>query len=359
MKKEAATRWKRSLLRWYHAHAVWAKIGGVLVFLVVVASLYFAVLSSPRSVGVALGVTPTVPVTTQASGTPTSAPSPTSSSAPASTSTSAFPPGLYQANVQKDVSYGPLGGAEQLDLCTPVGARGLRPGVVLIHGGGFEQGNKSSYDQFCSYLASQGFVAATLNYRLAPLNVWPAQLVDVQLAVRWLRAHASEYALDTRRLCSFGDSAGGHLAVFLGVLSTIHPGDEAGLLSNQSPKVSCVVDEFGPVDMTALTRNAFWQGVFPSLFRVGGQSNQATLRDASPLFLVSARSAPTLIIQGTKDTIVPPSQSQALQTALQQAGVSVGYISYAGEHAFGSLSNEQITALQSQAFAYLVKQEQP
>lgn len=352
-------RWNRSLSRWYRAHALWAKIGGVLVFLVVVASLYFAVLSSPRPVGVALGVTPTPSLLAQASATPTVTAAPTTPSVPVSTPTSAFPPGPYGVTNQKGLSYGPLGSAEQLDLCTPVGASGLRPGVVLIHGGGFEEGSKSSYDQFCSYLASQGFVAATLNYRLAPLNVWPAQLVDVQLAVRWLRAHASDYALDTRRLCSFGDSAGGLLAVFLGVLASIHPGDQAGMLADQSPKVSCVVDEFGPVDMTMLTKNPFWKGVFPSLFGVGGQSNQATLRDASPLFQVSGRSAPTLILQGTVDTVVPPSQSQALQQALQQAGVPVSYISYDGEHAFGSLSNAQITALQGQAFAYLVQQERP
>lgn len=352
-------RWRRSLFRWYRAHAIWAKIGGVMIFLVVVALLYFAVLSSPRPTGVALGVTPTSSPLAQASVTPSVTPAPTSSSAPVSTPTSAFPPGPYQATTQKGVAYGPLGSAEQLDLCTPVGASGLRPGVVLIHGGGFEAGSKSSYDQFCGYLASQGFVAATLNYRLAPLNVWPAQLVDVQLAVRWLRAHASEYALDTRRLCSFGDSAGGQLAVFLGVLATIHPGDQAGMLADQSPKVSCVVDEFGPVDMTALTKNPFWKGVFPALFGVGGQNNQATLRDASPLFQVSGRSAPTLILQGTADTVVPPSQSHALQDALQQAGVPVSYISYDGDHAFGSLSNAQITALQGQAFAYLVQQERP
>ena len=157
-----------------------------------------------------------------------------------------LPPPRYHATVQSNVAYGPLAG-ETLDLCQPQGAAGLRPGVILLHGGGWTAGDKSEYSAeytgLCTFLAGQGVVAAAINYRLTPYNTWPAPLVDAQLAVRYLRANASRLQLDAPRLCSWGDSAGGHLAVFLGVLRTSHSGDQATLDATASPQVACVVDD--------------------------------------------------------------------------------------------------------------------
>lgn len=89
------------------------------------------------------------------------------------------------------------------------------------------------------------------------------------------------------------------------------------------------------------------------------QSNPAIYYDASPLFDVSPRSAPTLIIQGTRDIIVPASQSQELQQRLQQAHVPVQYISYQGDHAYQGLNQEQKDGIQAQIFSYLASQEHP
>src|SRR5262249_33053417 len=160
-----------------------------------------------------------------------------------------LPPASYAADLRRDVAYG-LRAAEALDLCLPAHATTPRPGVLLIHGGGWQDGDKELYSAICQVLAQHGFVAATMNYRLAPAHTWPAQLVDAQLAVRWLRHSARDLMLDPTRLCAFGDSAGAHLSLFLGSLRTIHPGDEAGRYVDQSPQVSCVVDAFGPVDLT-------------------------------------------------------------------------------------------------------------
>lgn len=267
-----------------------------------------------------------------------------------------LPPARYQTSLQRDLLYGPLG-TDRLDLCLPQHASGLRPGVVLIHGGGWRAGDKTNYSEVCAYLASQGFVAATINYRLTPINTWPAPLVDVQLAVRWLRAHASDYALDPTRICSYGASAGGHLAVFLGVLPTIHPGDAAALLADQSPAVRCVVDEFGPVDLTQLTATPGQQSILTDLF--GGAtsaSDPAIYRDASPLLLVSSQSAPTLIIQGTQDTLVPPAQSLALQSALERAHVDAQYISYPGGHSYSGLLQPDLLRIDTQILTFLLAQ---
>jgi acetyl esterase/lipase len=255
----------------------------------------------------------------------------------------ALPAARYGVALRYDLSYGPLS-EETLDLCSPEGAQGPRPGVILIHGGGWVQGDKRDFAADCAYLASQGFVAVTVGYRLAPAAAWPAPLVDVQLAVRALRAHADEYGLDPTRLCALGFSAGGHLAVFLGVLAGIHPGDEAALYADQSPMVGCVVDESGPTDLTARFSPAFDEHFLLPLF--GGATRQAAAalyREASPLFAVSRQAAPTLIVQGERDDIVPAEQAHALRQALRLEGVPVEYIGYDGTHGLGSLAsvNEQ------------------
>lgn len=282
----------------------------------------------------------------------------TQAGTPAAGQGTSNPGGPNQASIQMDISYGPLP-QEVLDLCTPQNSGTTHPGVILIHGGSWTGGEKSDFDTMCSVLAERGFVAATINYRLAPRFTWPNQLVDSQLAVRWLRAHANQYGLDPQRLCSLGSSVGGQLAVFLGVLSTIHPGDQAGLLANQSPKVSCVVDEFGPVDLTAPLGPA---SVTPLHDLFGGatlQSDPAVYRDASPIFDVSAQSAPTLIIQGSQDQLVYPAQSQELFQALQRNHVPVKYISYDGGHGFSGLTYDQEISYQQQAIAFLVMEEHP
>lgn len=268
-------------------------------------------------------------------------------------------PEHYQVITYSNVHYGPLPD-EILDLCLPANAATPRPGIIVIHGGGWTGGGKGTYDGFCSYLASQGFVAAAINYRLAPAHIWPAQLIDVQLAVRWLRSQAHLIKLDPQRICSFGTSAGAHLAIFLGVLATIHEGDEAGVLANESPGVSCVVDEFGPTDLTAPLNTAYQRSILSALLGAATlQSNPAIYRDASPIFDVSPHSAAMLIVQGDSDNVVPPSQSQELQKKLQQAQVPVQYISYMGGHGLSGLTQEQKDTIQTQVVAFLTTQEHP
>jgi len=265
----------------------------------------------------------------------------------------------YAVVTRDDLDYGPLPD-ENLDLCYPTNATTPRPGVILLHGGGWAVGNKSTNDSFCSLLASQGFVAITINYRLTPKYTWPAPLVDAQLAVRWLRAKAHSIHLNPKRLCAYGVSAGAHLSIFLGTLSAIHAGDEAQLFADESSEVSCVVDDFGPTDLTGLLSTPYQRSiVLPLMHNLTPQDDLALYRDASPLFDVTPRSAPMLIIQGTEDAIVPQSQSLALQQKLEQAHVPVKYISYKGGHSFLGLGEQQKDAIQVQIVDFLVAQEHP
>lgn len=281
-------------------------------------------------------------------------PAPTPTVTPLTT----LPPARYAVTTRANIPYGPLA-QETLDLCQPTGAAGRRPGVVLIHPGGFSAGGASDLAAICSYLASQGFLAASINYRLAPVAPWPAELVDAQLAVRWLRSRAGALDLDPHRLCSLGLSAGALLAVFVGELATIHPGDEAGLLANQSPQTSCIVDDFGPTDIPQLVSDPTNQQIAQTLLGGTQETQRAIEHDASPVFAVSSATAPTLIVQGTSDMLVPPSQSEELRQALEQHHVPVQYLSYDGGHLFLGLSSKQAQAILARQYAYLIAQEHP
>jgi acetyl esterase/lipase len=346
--------------RFYGKHQLWVKLGGVLSFLVVVASLYFFVLSGNASTGAALQTTP------QQIGsglTPTNPVLPTIPTAPPASPTPPLLPPLYSVKIHPNVGYAGLAAFDrQLDICTPVGAGSPRPGVLLIHDIGVPIEDKSVYTSLCSLLASQGFVAAAVNFRKYP-NLWPDQLEDTQLAVRWLRANAGQYNLDPSRLCAWGDSMGAYLSVFLGVLGSNYPGDESALLPNQSSRVSCVVDDFGFVDLPALPNTSFWQSAFGFQF---GESTPgvplvtpAMLHNASPIFYVNSQSAPMYILHGTLDEVVPITQSQELLGALQQAGVFASYSTYPGGHGFSQLSPQQVNAIKLKIISYLVNEEGP
>lgn len=253
------------------------------------------------------------------------------------------------------VAYGP-GPDEVADLCLPAGEApspvqagvpsARRPALLLIHGGGWQGGRRTDLLPYCQYFAHSGIAAMTIDYRLAGKdgrNPWPAQLQDSQLALRWLRAHAAEVGADPARICAWGDSAGGHLVVFLAVLREIAPGDRAGDLAEVPPLLSCAIDNFGPVDFTGTSP---MRGYLRPLSGGGDRAAQERLaRPLSPLFLVGRRTAPIMIVQGDADTDVPPAQSEALRDALRRAGVPMAYESYHGAHEFQGLPRPDREAL--------------
>ncbi len=154
-------------------------------------------------------------------------------------------------------------------------------------------------------------------------------------------------------MCAWGASAGGHLAVFLGVDAAIHPGDMAALDADQSPQVTCVADFFGPVDLTVPNQTSEQIGILSQLMGVPLNGNQSFYRDASPLFLVSVHSVPMYIVQGTQDTLVPLPQSQALQQALSASKIPVTLQTYPGGHSFVGISPSDGTQLKLAAFAFI------
>ena len=158
----------------------------------------------------------------------------------------AAPPGV---KALRDLPYVENGHERQkLDLYLPEKATGPLPVVVWIHGGGWQAGNKDH----CRALpfVSKGFAAASINYRLSQHAKFPAQIDDCKAAIRWLRAHASQYQLDPNHIGVWGESAGGHLVALLGTTGGKEfspPGPNA----KQSDKVQAVCDWYGPTDFPA------------------------------------------------------------------------------------------------------------
>ena len=265
-------------------------------------------------------------------------------------------PALAQSDpvqMRPDIAYGPLP-AEQGDLYLPATPKTRRPAVVVIHGGGWVSGSRHGNDYFANVLASKGVVVLNIDYRLAdktlPDTRWPAQLVDAQLAVRFLRAHAAEFGIDTARFGAVGDSSGAQLAVFLGELPQIVPGDEAGLYPNQRPNVKAVVDQFGPMDLPGM--GTYGIGSIDAMFGTPTPP-PADLLTASPIPSVTSHSAPVYIIHGQGDRVVPFGASQQLVAALTAHHVPVELVPYDGDHGYTGLTTDQIGKLQYDAITWL------
>jgi acetyl esterase/lipase len=265
--------------------------------------------------------------------------------------------GSETVSLQQDVEYGVQGGQKLLmDIYSPAQA-GPKPwpAIVLIHGGGWTSFDKRTMKGMGNFLAKSGFVAASVDYRLFHENEnrWPAQLDDVQRAVRWLRANAAKHNIDSDHIGAFGHSAGAQLAALLGMEETRDNSDAT--LANYSSRVQAVVDVSGPSDFLS-NHDADGDAMLASFF--GGSSSKVpdVWRDASPIDHVAKSNAAFLIIHGTNDDSVPIAQSQALFDKLRDAGVAVRFVKLNDGHMFVAPESRHRMALESLAFfaQYLV-----
>jgi acetyl esterase/lipase len=210
----------------------------------------------------------------------------------------------------------------KLNLARPSERRAPAPAVLCIHGGGFRAGNRDRWNKLCRQLAERGYVAATVSYRLAPTYPFPAAVQDVKAAVRWMRANAAKYGIDPNRIGTVGDSAGGHLAQFLGVTAGVEQFEGDGGNAEQSSAVTCVVNYYGPSDFTKSYGKSVDAAEVLPLF-LGGDVEHARRRHilASPLAWVTPHAAPTLLLHGTKDPYVAFEQATWMFDRLQAADV--------------------------------------
>lgn len=219
----------------------------------------------------------------------------------------------------------------ELDLARPKTGTGPFPAVICIHGGGFRAGSRQGYDGLCIKLAERGYVAVTVSYRLAPKYQFPAAIHDVKAAVRWLRAHARDYHIDPNRIGVTGGSAGGHLAQFLAVTGDVKRSEGEGGNPEQSSRVSCVVNVYGPSDFTkSYGKSVDAAQVLPLWLGGDLEKERAKHVLASPLYWVTPDAAPTLCIHGTDDKYVAHEQAVWIVDRLKAAGVEAELLTLQG-----------------------------
>lgn len=194
--------------------------------------------------------------------------------------------------------------------------KGEHPLIIMIHGGGWSSGDKSSYAGRARRYALAGFHVFAINYRLAKFDdkstQWPAQFDDVKRACAWMTDSSFGLRIDTSRICVCGDSAGGHLALMLGV----------------ADRPKCILNMFGPCDPRLMN------DLLSKLPIFGGGPIP---NNACPIDSICADFPPTLTIHGTKDTTVAYEQAMRLDSKLAALGVDHALISYDGGHEFADL----------------------
>src|SRR5262249_30541096 len=156
-------------------------------------------------------------------------------------------------------------------IARPAKGDGPFPAVLLIHGGGFRAGTRQGYDGLCMRLAQQGYVAATVTYRLAPKYQFPAAVYDCKAAVRWIRANAGKYHIDPEPVGAPGGWPGGPFALFLGVRGDVRSCGGAGGTADKSSRVACVVSFYGPRVFTKSSAHSKDGGEVLPFFRGGAR----------------------------------------------------------------------------------------
>jgi acetyl esterase/lipase len=211
-------------------------------------------------------------------------------------------------------------GPELQDPASPA-----RAAIVVVHGGSWARGDKAdiAWRAVCQWLASAGYVSFSINYRLAPDNVFPAAIEDVEAAVRWLREpeQVTRFDIDPGRIGAFGGSAGGNLVALLGTRGS-------GGLSADA-RVAAVVDLSGPIDLTGRAANDDFIPVQRAYLGCASPDECAVSVDASPFYAIDATDPPFFVGHSTAEKI-PLEQSEMFVAELRAAGIAVEFVTVEG-----------------------------
>jgi acetyl esterase/lipase len=201
-----------------------------------------------------------------------------------------------------------------LDFYPAQGRTGLSPAVVVIHGGGWDTGERGQVDTLNFELSRAGYAVADISYRLSTQAQWPAQREDSRAAVHYLKAHAAELGVDRHRIVLLGRSAGGQIA-------------EATAYGVPDPDIRGVVGLYAPADLVFAYQTSREDDPLrsPALLRtlLGGPpaARKAGYENASSYLIAGPREPPTLLVHGKLDTLVSYRQSERLTDKLAGLGV--------------------------------------
>lgn len=240
----------------------------------------------------------------------------------------------------------------KLDLAMPSAkATKPRPAIVFVHGGGWKNGDKRRgyFLQGALEYAAKGYVCITVNYRLTQTAPFPGCVEDVKNAVRWLRAHANEYGVDSERIGAYGNSAGGHLVLMLGLVPEEADLEGDGTYLDQPSQVQAVFASVAPTDFPNWPKGLgrFTQ---PNGLLSGTEGTvEERAAKASPISYVSKDMPPIYLVYGSRDGLVQPSQGESFVKAAKEAGaedIEMKIYEGAGHGAFTQHQDETHPAME-------------
>jgi len=218
------------------------------------------------------------------------------------------------------------------DVLMPKEGKGPHPAVLLFHGGGGVIGSRKTNLPIMIKLAQAGYVAVSVEYRLAPKYPFPAAIHDAKCAVRWLRANAEVYKVDSDRIAAFGYSTGGQLASLLSLTSKADGLEGDGPFSEQPSHVKVVVSYYGIYDLKDWHKDGnFLARLSLNKFLGGSPDKLGDLyAKASPATYARSDGAAFFLIHGIEDDLVPCKQSEGMEKRLRDAGAEVRLMTIEG-----------------------------
>tara|TARA_B100000900_G_scaffold404507_1_gene412958 strand:+ start:46 stop:840 length:795 start_codon:yes stop_codon:yes gene_type:complete len=235
--------------------------------------------------------------------------------------------------IQDDVVIGKAGNRDLLaDLFLPPSEDQKKPAIVVIHGGGWMEGDKTQLRGYGILLSQLGFVCLCASYRLSQEAKWPSHIHDVKCAIRYLKANAEKLGLDPNRIGVTGNSAGGHLALMCASDEKELEGDGGNQELDSKVKAICAM--YPPT----LVREEVPEGKFNAFaFMMGDDASSEDYMKASPIKQDLTEFPPCLLIHGSTDKVVPISETTDFQKELEKNKRTVEVHIYADEdHAFDS-----------------------
>ncbi len=244
---------------------------------------------------------------------------------------------VYSVKLDANIVYSEIDGEKlMLDVYSPIGAINS-PVIMAVHGGGFIFGSKDDINDLT--LAKYGYTVVSINYRLAPKSSFPAQIIDLKTAVKWIKANSKKYRYNSNKLAAIGLSAGGHLVNMLAL--TGGKTEFEGInykpeYANYDSNVNYLVDFYGPSDFTNenILGTVVGKASITALLGCSPNLRDQCLKDsaeASPAYYVKSKAIPYLIIHGDVDTTVSPQQSGELYQLLKANSTDVTLIIAHGE----------------------------
>jgi acetyl esterase/lipase len=259
---------------------------------------------------------------------------------------------MYESSVEYhfygDVPYLGEGREERMDIYSPVSTiAGLRPAVILIHGGGWSTGNKSDKRvlQAAEFFVTKGYVAISIEYKLTSYEgkpfkskklkgAWPQNIYDCKTAVRFAKECSEQLNVDKNRIIVMGFSAGGHLAMLTGYSSQSEQINSGGLYTEQSNDVHAIINFYGIPDVRK------WGGAV--FIDTPQKANPRQWALASPVEHADQDSPPILIVHGTADDTVSFKLSEEFVAILEKRKASHQFVPVNdGVHSF-NLTPEQM-----------------